>query len=74
MRRRMLPLRIYMDVGRCEASSEIENAVGHLGANRHVRDVLRLKGYPLLLQVYNGGHDLYPWQETLVDGLRWALS
>jgi len=74
MRRPRLPLKIYMDVGRYEARSETENDVGHLGANRHVRDILRVRGYPLLYREYCGGHDFYCCRQGLVGALRWTLS
>lgn len=74
MRRPRLPLRIYMDAGRYEGSAAKENGSGQLGSNRHIRDVLRLKGYPVLYRTYNGGHDTYCWRETLVDALPWALT
>ncbi len=74
MHRPKLPLKIYMDVGRYEARSETENDVGHLGANRHVRDILRVRGYPLLYREYCGGHDFFCCRQGLVDALRWILS
>ena len=74
MRQPRLPLAIYMDVGRYEARSEPENDVGHLAANRHLRDVLQLKGYPLLYHEFCGAHHLYCCRQTLVEGLRWVLS
>lgn len=74
MRHPRLPLRIYLDGGRCEYQSDVENRVGHLAAIRHLRDVLRMRGYPLLSQEFCGAHDLYCCRQTLVDGLRWVLS
>lgn len=74
MRRPRLPLTIYMDVGRYEGRSEAENDVGQLSANRHVRDVLRMKGYPLRYREFCGAHDVYCCRQTLVDGLRWTLK
>lgn len=73
MHRPRLPLRIYMDAGRYEGSADPENGAGHLGANRHLRDVLRTKGYPVRYQTYNGGHDTYCWRQTLVEALPWVL-
>jgi len=74
MRRPKLPLKIYMDAGRYEGHADPENGAGHLGANRHLRDVLLLKGYPVRYQTYNGGHDTYCWRQTLVEALPWVLS
>jgi len=74
MRRPRLPLRIYMDAGRYEGHASAENGAGHLAANRHLRDVLLLKGYPVRYQTYNGGHDSYCWRQTLVDALPWVLA
>jgi len=74
MRRPRLPLKIYMDAGRYEGHANPENGAGHLGANRHLRDVLLLKGYPVRYQTYNGGHDTYCWRQTLVDALPWVLA
>ena len=74
MRRPKLPLRIYMDVGRYEGSAPTENGSGQLGSNRHLRDVLRLLGYPIMFRTYNGGHDTYCWRQTLIDALEWVLS
>lgn len=74
MSRPRLPLRIYMDVGRHDARSEAENDVSDLGAYRHVRDVLRMREYPLLYREYGGGHDFYCCRQSLVGALRWILS
>jgi enterochelin esterase-like enzyme len=74
IRRPRLPLRIYLDAGRYEGGSDPENGEGHLGANRHLRDILRLKGYPVRYQTYNGNHQFYCWRQTLVDATRWILG
>lgn len=74
MRRKKQPLRIYMDAGRYEGSAAKENGVGQLGSNRHLRDVLRLKGYPVVYQTYTGGHDTFCWRQTLVEALPVVLS
>jgi enterochelin esterase family protein len=74
MRRPRLPLRIYMDAGRYEGAADSENGAGHLGANRHLRDVFRTKGYPVRYQTYNGGHDSFCWRQTLVEALPSVLT
>jgi enterochelin esterase family protein len=61
-----LPLRFYLDVGIFENGFKDP---GMLVANRHMRDVLLARGYPVTSVEYAGGHD-YPWWEiTLPDGL-----
>jgi enterochelin esterase-like enzyme len=61
-----LPLQFYLDVGIFENGFKDPSM---LVANRHMRDVLRAKGYPITYAEYVGGHD-YPWWEiTLPQGL-----
>ncbi|MDI1463176.1 enterochelin esterase [Catellatospora sp. KI3] len=57
-----LPLRIYQDVGLIEQPRL-------LGSNRHLRDVLLAKGYPLDYREYQGGHDLACWRASLPTAL-----
>jgi len=58
-----LPLRFYLEVGR------LESQFYALATNRHLRDILRLKGYPVTYSEYNGGHDYLCWRGSLADGL-----
>ena len=37
--------------------------------NRHLRDVLTLKGYEVHYSEFNGGHDYICWRGSLADGL-----
>jgi enterochelin esterase-like enzyme len=69
MKRPHLPLRIYMDVGLNEGNYVMPHGMTLLAANRHLRDVLMLKGYRLTYREFNGGHDFESWRYTLVDGL-----
>lgn len=50
-----LPLRFYLEVGLMEGySMQIDD-------NRHMRDVLRAKGYPVGYYEYDGGHAFLNW-------------
>ena len=69
MGRPRLPLRIYMDAGLLEGNYVIPGGMTLLAANRHMRDVLSLKGYRVTYREFNGGHEYASWRETLVDGL-----
>jgi enterochelin esterase family protein len=60
---RKLPLRFYLQVGL------LESGAGMVATNRHLRDVLRLKGYPVTYSEMNGGHDALAWRGSLADGL-----
>jgi len=57
-----LPLRIYMEVGTLEGDSMLQ-------CNRRLRDILRLKGYPVTYREYSDAHDYQTWRESLADGL-----
>ena len=69
MSRPRIPLRIYMDAGLLEGNYVIPGGMTLLAANRHMRDVLSLKGYRVTYREFNGGHEYQSWRETLVDGL-----
>jgi enterochelin esterase-like enzyme len=60
-----LPLRFYVEVG----LKEKWGAVDMVPCNRHLRDVLTLKGYEVHYAEFNGGHDYVSWRGSLADGL-----
>jgi enterochelin esterase family protein len=65
----LLPLWFYLDVGDLETEPTEDNGPSQLTANRHLRDVLRAKGYPVQYAEYSGGHDYLNLQGTLANGL-----
>ena len=62
-------IRFYMDVGLLESGPTRNDGPSMLRTNRHMRDVLRAKGYPVTYQEVNSGHDYVSWRGTLADGL-----
>jgi enterochelin esterase family protein len=64
-----LPIRFYLDVGLLETHPTPGHGPTQLAANRHLRDTLRAKDYPLTYAEFNGGHDYLAWRRTLADGL-----
>ncbi len=63
-----LPLRFYLAAGTFEIDRE-GGGGGILEATRHLRDVLRAKGYDVQYQQFVGGHDGLSWRGLLADGL-----
>jgi hypothetical protein len=41
----------------------------NLMGNRHLRDVLRAKGYDVIYREVGGGHEWVHWRAMLADGL-----
>lgn len=65
-----VPIRIYQEVGAFE-SGPPPATPGQIHANRHLRDVLTLKGYGYRYREFAGGHDETWWRSHLGDGLIW---
>ncbi len=66
-----LPLCFHLDVGSFEITT-VYSGVAHtniLNANRHLRDVLRAKGYPVDYLEFTGGHDFAGWRILLPNAL-----
>ena len=66
--RPMLPLRFYLEAGRFEV--DLTGRGGNiLEPTRHLRDVLRAKGYTVEYREFAGDHEWINWRGTLADGL-----
>lgn len=63
-----MPLRWWMECGTLEGGSPRPN-VSQIGANRHMRDVLRAKGYDVTYKEYVGAHEYIGWRGSVADGL-----
>jgi len=63
-----LPIRFYLDAGSQEVDRDGQDG-SILVTNRHLRDVLRAKGYEVFYQEFQGGHDYVSWRGTIADGL-----
>jgi enterochelin esterase family protein len=64
-------LRFYLDVGRLEDKPDkpYDGSPTQLTVNRHMRNILYAKGYPVHYVEYSGGHDVLVFQGTLAGGL-----
>jgi enterochelin esterase family protein len=74
-------VRFYLEVGLYDsvpsASLPVHEMVldeTNLAGNRHLRDVLRAKGYDVTYREVGGGHDLVHWRAMLADGLMTLLK
>ena len=75
------PIRFYLEVGLYDAVPNADLPVhelvleeSNLMGNRHLRDVLRAKGYEVTYREVGGGHDYVHWRAMLADGLMALLS
>lgn len=60
--------RFYLDAGTFEADRFVTGGA-ILESTRHLRDVLRSKGYTVTFAQFTGGHDYLSWRGTFADGL-----
>lgn len=67
-----LPLRFQLEAGLFETGRP--GQVGILDATRHLRDVLRAKGYPVGHREYAAAHGYEHWRISLADGLMALLG
>ena len=64
-----LPLRFYLNVGLFETGPNPHGAPDMVAVSRHMRDVLRAKGYEVEYRECNCGHDYLNWRGMLPDAL-----
>lgn len=64
-----LPLRFYITVGRLESLAPFMDGPNFVISNRHLRNVLRAKGYPVHYVEVSAGHDPINWRGALAEGL-----
>ena len=63
------PLSFYLEAGLLEVATDDPHQPSLLLANRHLRDVLHAKGYPVHYSEFCGAHLFGCWQGTFADGL-----
>jgi enterochelin esterase family protein len=75
------PIRFYLETGLYDnvpsANLPLYEMVldeTNLMGNRHLRDVLRAKGYDVTYREVGGGHDYVHWRAMLADGLMTLLK
>ena len=64
-----LPIRFVLQVGVLEIVSTPLNGPSILATNRHLRDVLRAKGYDVFYSEVAGGHEPLTWRGGIAEGL-----
>lgn len=64
-----LPLRFYLGVGLFETGPSPHGAPDMVAVSRHMRDVLRAKGYDVEYSECHCGHDYLNWRGMLPDAL-----
>jgi enterochelin esterase-like enzyme len=64
-------LRFYLEAGLFETDLMMVDgfSINLLASNRHLRDVLQAKGYPVHYREFSGGHSTVIYRGTLADGL-----
>ena len=75
------PIRFYLEVGLYDNTPGADGPLyqfaldeTNLGGNRHLRDVLRAKGYDVTYREVGGGHEFVHWRAMLADGLMALLK
>ncbi|HEX6597741.1 MAG TPA: alpha/beta hydrolase-fold protein [Gemmatimonadaceae bacterium] len=66
-------VRFYLGAGTFEFDRD-GTAGGLLEETRHLRDILRAKGYPVVYEQFVGGHDGLSWPGVMANGLQQLLG
>jgi enterochelin esterase family protein len=69
-----LPIRFVLQAGILEIVATPLNGPSILATNRHLRDVLRAKGYDVYYSEVAGGHEPLAWRGGIAEGLMQLLS
>jgi len=69
-----VPVRLFLEVGLMESQLTWDEGPPMVVTNRHMRDVLTEKGYPILYQEFNGGHEYLNWRGGFADGLLFLMG
>ena len=62
-------INIYMEIGRYEGQEALSGYPSHLWANRHMRNILRLKEYEYKYVETNTDHSTLGWRNSISEGL-----
>jgi enterochelin esterase-like enzyme len=75
------PIRFYLEVGLYDNTPGADGPIyefvldeTNLMSNRHLRDVLRAKGYDVIYREVGSGHENIHWRAMLADGLMTLLK
>lgn len=71
--RARLPLRFWLEVGRFEVDQAAGGAPGQVAVARHMRDVLRARGYDVAYSEFEGGHEYQSWRVRIPGALQHFL-
>ncbi|HZX04739.1 alpha/beta hydrolase [Kribbella sp.] len=63
------PVRFWLEAGLQERGQTPGRGPSILVANRHLRTILRSKGYDVQYSEFNGGHDRACWRGSIADAL-----
>ena len=63
------PLRFFLTVGLLETDTTPGNGPTQVMVNRHMRNVLEARGYPVTYRELNEGHNFLSWRGSLAEGL-----